>query len=55
VPHQHVNLTTIPWSVLASDVTWLGKMSTRLAHTWQLLSNIVDPPLDQLRRSIIPG
>ena len=44
VPHQHVNVTTMPASVLASDVTWLGKMSTRLAHTWQLLSNIVDPP-----------
>jgi hypothetical protein len=42
VPHQHVNVTTIPLSVLASDETWLGKMSTRLAHTWQLLSNIVD-------------
>ena len=31
----------MPLSVLVSDVTWLGKTSTRFAHTWQLLSNIV--------------
>jgi hypothetical protein len=39
-PHQQVNETTIPWSVLAIAVIWLEKMSWRFWHAVHWWSNM---------------
>ena len=40
-PHQQVKVTTMPLSVFVNPVTWVGKISWRLAQVVQTWSNMV--------------